>query len=247
MDSLELNKIFLGQVVEVIPPQDQRNFYKYQHIYKVKLRLDLFAQTNYYCIKSDAYGSTQNFRDEVLDIGAKVFVTFLNEDNSYGIILGASRFNSTPTDSSLGKHLKDTFNKVEKYISRDNNYSIKSLISGTNLQVNTKSIILDDASGDKITIDKDNKKITIECETWQVTVKGNATINVSGNANITASNVDVKASGNTNLTSSGMTKVVASMVNINGASGAVMTDTLNPVVDLITGVPSIGVKNVRSG
>ena len=103
------------------------------------------------------------------------------------------------------------------------------------------------ASGEKITLDKENKKIIIECETWQVTVKGNATINISGNANITASNVDVKANGNTNLTSTGVTTVTSSMVNINGASGAVMTDTLNPVVDFITGVPSIGVQNVRSG
>lgn len=247
MNGLELNKIFLGQVVEVILPQDSRNFYKYQHVYKVKLRLDLFAQTNYYCIKSDAYGSSQNFRDEILDVGSKVFVTFLNEDNSYGIILGASRFHGSATDSSLGKHFKDTFNNVERYISRDNNYSVKSLLSGVNLQVNTKSIILDDASGEKITLDKENKKIIIECETWQVTVKGNATINISGNANITASNVDVKANGNTNLTSTGVTTVTSSMVNINGASGAVMTDTLNPVVDFITGVPSIGVQNVRSG
>ena len=97
------------------------------------------------------------------------------------------------------------------------------------------------------TLHKENKKIIIECETWQVTVKGNATINISGNANITASNVDVKANGNTNLTSTGVTTVTSSMVNINGASGAVMTDTLNPVVDFITGVPSIGVQNVRSG
>jgi hypothetical protein len=247
MEGLELGKLLLGQVIEVLPPSDERNFYKYQHVYKVKLKLDLFAQTNYYCIKTDAFGSTVNFKDEILDVGAKVFVTFLNEDFSFGIILGASRFFPSPTDSSLGKHTKTVFNDVEEHVSKEGNYSVKSLTTGVNVQVNTKSIVLDDASGDKITIDKENKKITIQCETWSVEVKGNATINVSKNAEITAKNINVTANGNTNLTSSGVTQVTASLVQINGGSGGVMTDNLNPVVDFITGVPSIGVPNVRSG
>jgi hypothetical protein len=247
MNGIEPGKIYFGQVFEVISPNDQRNFYKHQYIYNVKLKLDLFSTVNYYCVKTDSYGSINNFKDVILDIGTKVFVSFLIDDSNFGIILGFSRFFSEQTDPSLGKHIKDRFNNVETFISKENNYSVKSLIGGTNLQINTDSIVLDDASQDKITIDKTNKKITIECQTWNVEVKGNATINVGGNAKISAKNVDVTANGSTKLSSSGSTTVTASNITLNGGSGAVLTDTLNPVVDLITGVPSIGVKNVKSG
>lgn len=247
MNSIESGKIYFGQVIEAIPPTDQRNFYKHQYIYSVSIKLDLFSTVNYFCVKADSYGSKVNFKDEVLDVGAKVFVSFLVEDLNFGIIMGSSRFFPTPTDTALGRHLKDRFNNIETFISKDNNYSVTSLIGGTNLQINTGSIVLDDASNDKITIDKANKKITIECQTWNVEVKGNATINVGGSANITANDVNVTAKGSTKLKSSGSTTVTASNITLNGSSGAVLTDTLNPVVDLITGVPSVGVKNVKSG
>lgn len=243
----KLDKFFIGQILEVIPPNDPRNFYKHQYLYNVKLKFDLFSNTNYFCIKSDAYGSVSDFKDQILEVGAKVFVVFLNEDYNYGIIISASRFFQEPTDVSLGKHLRDRYNNIETFISKDNNYSVTSLIGGTNLQINTNSIVLDDASQDKITIDKTNKKITIECQTWNVEVKGSATINVGGSANITANDVNINAKGNTNIKSSGSTTVTASNITLNGSSGAVLTDTLNPVVDLITGVPSVGVKNVKSG
>lgn len=242
-----LGRVFLGIIEKIIPPDNKNNFYKYQYVYRVKVSMDGFSQVPVNCVLSEKYGSKNNFDDHTMELGARVLVVFLNNDTTLGVIIGGVRLHDNGTDVSLGKHYKKRFNDVEEFISKDNNYSVTSLIGGTNLQVNTNSIILDDASQDKITIDKTNKKITIECQTWNVEVKGNATINVGGNAKITAKNVDVTANGSTKLTSSGATTVKASNITLNGSSGAVLTDTLNPVVDLITGVPSIGVKNVKSG
>lgn len=241
-----LGRVFLGVVEKIFPPNSDNNFYKYQYVYRVKLSMDGLSQIPVNCVVAEKYGSKNNFDDHILELGARVLVVFLNYDTTLGVIIGAVRLYDTPTDVSLGQHYKKRFNRIEEFISKDNNYSLTSL-SGPNFRLNVDSIVLDDASQDKITIDKTNKKITIECQTWNVDVKGNATINVGGTANISANNVNVSASGNTNLNSSGTTNVTASNINLNGSSGAVMTDTLNPVVDLITGVPSTGVKNVKSG
>ncbi|NBO99756.1 MAG: hypothetical protein EBU90_06470 [Proteobacteria bacterium] len=241
-----LGRVFLGTIEKILPPDNTNNFYKYQYVYKVKISMNGFSQVPVNCVLSEKYGSKNNFDDHVLELGARVLVVFLNYDTTLGVIIGAVRLYDSPTDVALGQHYKKRFNRIEEFISKDNNYSLTSL-SGPNFHLNTDSIVLDDASQDKITIDKTNKKITIECQTWNVEVKGNATINVGGNATVSANNVNVTASGNTNLNSSGTTNVTASNINLNGSSGAVMTDTLNPVVDLITGVPSIGVKNVKSG
>lgn len=247
MQKIDVSKVFLGVVEKIFPPNNKNNFYGYQYVYRVKITLDSYSQIPVNCILSEKYGSVNNFDDHILELNSRVLVTFINNDTTLGVIIGAVRLHGSQTDPLLGRHYKKRFNNIEEFISKDNNYSLKSLIGKTNIQLNTNSIILDDASGDKITIDKDNKKITLECETWNVEVKGKATINVSGSASVTAGSINIKSNGTTNLNSSGPVTVTAPMVNINGSSGAVMTDTLNPVVDLITGVPSIGVKNVRSG
>lgn len=240
MQRADLGKIFLGTVEKIFPPDNGNNFYKYQYIYRVKITLDSHSQLPVNCVLAEKYGSTNNFDDHILELNARVLVAFINNDTTLGVIIGSVRMHDKITDQALGQHYKKRYNNIEEFISKDGNFSVTSLLGGTNIQVNTDNIVLDDASGDKITIDKANKKITIECQTWDVRVKGNATINVDGNVNITSK-------GNTNLTSSGTATVTAKLIKLNGQNGNVMTDMLNPVVDLITGVPSIGVKDVKSG
>lgn len=247
MTKVNLNKIYAGTIEKVFSTKSTDNLYKYQYFYKVKITLDSFSQVPVNCVMSEKFGSKNDFEDTILEVGCRVLVTFLNNDTTLGVILGAIRLHQTPVNSDLGKHYKKRYNDIEEFISSNKNYSLTSLKNNVNFQLNTESIVLDDNLNDKIIIDRTNKKITIECETWNVTVRGNATINVSGNANISAKNVNISASGDANLTSGGITNVKASIIKLNGAAGSVMTDVLNPVVDLITGVPSVGVKNVKSG
>lgn len=94
-----------------------------------------------------------------------------------------------------------------------------------------------------ITVDKN---VTLKCKNLEATVQEAAkikckelTADVSGSAKIKCKELSAEAA----LTA----KIKALSISLNGSSGAILTDTLNPLIDLITGVPSIGVPTVRSG
>lgn len=72
------------------------------------------------------------------------------------------------------------------------------------------------------------------------TYGGNHTINVTGNCEITAS-------GNAKVTASGNVEVTGAQIKLNGSAGQVLTTVTDPVVDLITGAPTVGVPTVKAG
>lgn len=89
-----------------------------------------------------------------------------------------------------------------------------------------------------------------------ITVGKDATLNVQGGVNATigkdltanvAGEAKLKAGKDITVTSSGKTYVTAKEIQLNGQTGMVLTNVTDPVVDLITGVPTMGVPTVKSG
>ena len=110
-------------------------------------------------------------------------------------------------------------------------------------------ILLEDNKGNLIKIDFSDNTVNIKAldkinteagGDQNETIGGKLTINVSGDANITSG-------GAVNVTSSAKTIVTASIVELNGASGKVLTHETDPVVDTIFGTPHIGSSIVKAG
>ncbi len=62
-----------------------------------------------------------------------------------------------------------------------------------------------------------------------------------------AGSVDLTAAGAMNLTASGNLVATGAQIQLNGSTGDVLTTITDPVVDLITGVPTVGVPTVKAG
>ena len=63
----------------------------------------------------------------------------------------------------------------------------------------------------------------------------------------TTKDVIVKADGNANVTAKKDAIVKAKNISLNGDNGKILTTTTSPYVDFITGIPTIGVPNVKAG
>jgi hypothetical protein len=235
---VKMHGYFFGMIQEVYSPIDPKNVSKYQYEYQVMLTGNEYATIPMRCIRKDSFGSGDDFDDMIMQAGDKVMVQFPRGDRSVGIIHHSTRNYVAPQNTALGRHWRTRFNQIVKYIDANGNYSVTS-DQGPNLQVNTSTIVLDDASGDKITIDKSAKSITIDCGTWNVNVSGNATIKVTGDVSLTAANVDVTAQENA--------IVKAASIQLNGSSGQVLTTVTDPVIDTIFGEPTMGVPTVVAG
>ena len=257
---MELNSMYFGTIEKVMSPADSFNVSKYQYEYIVTVTCDLYSQMPVRCIALDPFGSFNAFQDSVFAVGHRVFVMFPKGDRTLGVILGGSRFYGPKTDPSLGLHLKKRFNEVVETYSKEGAWSIVS-DDGPNLHVKKTQIVLDDSTGEKIVLDKAAKKITIDCQDWEVTVKGKATINVTGAATVSAASADVNISGKANVKAGsanieasgevavkagGDVKVDGSTVKLNGGSGEVLTTTTQPRC-YVTGAPFIGAPTVKAG
>lgn len=81
-----------------------------------------------------------------------------------------------------------------------------------------------------------------------VTSGGDTSIDAKGKVAITSGgNTTVNATGTNEIVSSGKTSLTASEIDLNGSSGQILTTLTDPVVDLITGVPTMGVPTVKAG
>lgn len=117
-------------------------------------------------------------------------------------------------------------------------------------------ILIQDVNGNLIKLDYNNNHLTINSiGTTQFdtgndrddSVGGNLKIDVVGNVTINCTDANINSSGNTNVTAGGNTVVNASEIQLNGTAGDILTTTTDPLVDLITGVPTVGVPTVKSG
>lgn len=254
--------MYFGVVVDIYPPTHKFNTFKHQYEYVVQVTGDDFCQFQVTAIRQDSSGNLDCFEDEILSIGDNVFIFFPRGDRSQGIITGGPRKFSKVQDPKLGKYYLKRFNTIETYIDKDGNWSVTS-DKGPHAHVRTNNIELNDSVGEQILLDKDTKTITINTKEWVVNVKGNANIKIDGNANLqVGGSANVKVGGSLTADVSGKAsvkaaaldanikgeaKVKASNITLNGQAGKVLTTMTDPVVDYITGVPSQGVPNVKSG
>jgi len=267
-----MDAIYVGTVEKVYPPGSSQNSSKYQYEYAVAISIECYGQTTINnCIKSDMFGGFDDFDDLVLSPGNLVLITFPKENMRAGIIMGCIRNYTKKTDSKLGVHSRRRFNKFEVGIDSSYNWSAKSDF-GPNAHVMVDKIILDDSSGQKITLDKNTKTITIEAQTWTVNISGDVSMTVGGNANLIVNgNVDAKVEGTLNAKVSkdatldiggnanlkvakslnakvgGQATIKASQIALNGDMGQILTTQTSPIVDFLTGISTVGVPNVKAG
>jgi len=249
-----------GIIQRVFPPGSPQNLNKYQYEYMVLATGDGYAQVPlHHALKADDYGAPDEFSDEVLEAGQKVLVACLR-DFSMPFILSAVRNSRKPTDAALGHHSRRRFNAIEVLVDKDKNYSVRS-DSGPNVHVKTSSVILDDSAGERITLDRVAKVLTIESNELSVIVKGNASVQVTGNVKLSAAQVDadvkgdctVKAaklkadiSGSAEISAGSKATVKAPLVDIGKGLAPVVTTLTHPV-DYVTGIPIQGVPTVKAG
>lgn len=90
-------------------------------------------------------------------------------------------------------------------------------------------------------------KITMDSTGVKVDVKGKCVITSSDETDITCTKAVINASGAVDLTAGGNVVVAGAQIQLNGSSGMVLTTVTDPVVDLITGAPTVGVPTVLAG
>jgi hypothetical protein len=212
----KLDSYYFGMIMEVFAPTAKENASKYQTEYQVLITADDYAQLPVRCIVKDMYGTRDDFEDIILTVGSKVMVCFPRGDRQVGIIQHGTRQYINPQDPKLGRHWRNRFNKIVRYIDKDGNYSVTS-DQGPNLHVKVDKIVLDDSVGEQVILDKTAKTIFINCKDFtidvkqninmkvgkdstvaiqgnsQITVQGNATVNITGDLIATAKNIDVTA------------------------------------------------------
>jgi hypothetical protein len=222
--------IYFGVVTKVFAPDDKHNFSKYQYEYQVKVTMENYSQVPVSAITINSFGDKDNYEDVILKVGARVLIIFPRGDIGMGIILGTPRMSAAKVNKTLGAYYKKRFNKIEWNIDKSGNWSVKS-DSGPQIQVNVGTIVISDAAGEQIILDKASKTLTINAKNWKVNVTGDAAINVTGKA-------DIKAGKDVNVTAGGNANIKGKKVNLIGGGTGITTKTSHQgVIDLITGVP----------
>jgi len=201
--------------------------------------------------------------------GAVVLVLCLDGTTGKGVILGGLRHpDRASTLSNSAPHLEGEYNGVHIKVNTDGSTSL--VFRGA---TDNNGKVIDSSQGDttvKIETDGsfqiDHKTITFRLDkngvaTIQakgdvnVLTDGNANVTAQKNANIQCADANITASGKINASSGGETTVQAggrivekgSQIELNGSAGRILTDVTDPVVDYITGVPTMGVPTVKSG
>lgn len=274
---MKLDSYYIGTVEVAFEPESIENLSRYQYEYQVLVTLDNYAQVSVRTIRGDKYGNTDDFEDVILEPGARVTVMFPRGEITMGIIVHGLRQYPLRQDVGLGKHWRNRFNQVVRYIDKDGNYSVTS-DQGPFLNVKTDQINLDDSVGEQIILDKTNKTLFINANDFTIAIKGNvnmtvdkdSTVAITGNSNInvtgnaviaitgdltaSAKNITATAQENAtinckelNATASGNAQVTAAKIMLNGDGGDVLTTTTMAVIDSIFGELSIGVPTVSAG
>jgi hypothetical protein len=222
--------LFYGVVEEVYAPNHIHNRSKVQYEYKVLITHDAYSQMPTHCTRMDSYGSYHNFEDAILAKGYRVLVQFPRAEGTIGIIIGGIRTTvNKKIDSNEGYFYRQRFNEIETYINNLGTWQVKS-DDGPSMTLTKDKIVLDDSKGDKITVDKVTKTITMECQDWNVIVRNNvniqvnndAVINVTNNTTVTTKNLvantenaTINSSQKTTVNSKQDATVNAQKVNVN--------------------------------
>lgn len=265
----------VGVVTASYPPSDTRNRSKLTIEYDViviEQNADIGATTILYrnCMSAEGLGSIADYLEMALRFtkkkttkgdsintkgqdGAIVLMLCLDGMSDKGIIIGALTHPDRPTNlTDQGPLLVGEYNGVKVTVNEDGSTSL--VFKGA---TNNSGSAVDPSQGNTtVQIQKDgsfqvdHSTITFLLNRGgfaSLTAKKEITLATQGKVLITANgDVDVNCA-NANVTSSGKTIISASEIDLNGATGNILTTVTDPVVDLITGVPTQGVPTVKSG
>ena len=270
MDNCYFDQYYYGTIEKVFAPGDPLNKNKYQYEYRVIITARNYSQVPIRCIRNDpSCGNINGFDDEILAIGYRVFVLCPLGDQSCGVIIGGSRAHPVK-QSGDGVYSLRRFNQVETATTADSVWSVS--YRATPGGVATASIVMDknnikigdnaaDSQQDYIELDNDSHTITINAGTWAVKVSNDANITIQGDCNITCNNLNATVQGDAtvsaasleadiqgdvDITAAGAASITASVVQLNGPGGGVVTTLTHPV-DYITGLPILGSLTVTAG
>lgn len=237
--------MLVGSIVDVIPPNDSKSRSKAQYEYVVSAIGEMNTHRQLYCICQDKFGADDEYEIFTMKKGQRVLVECIQGYGESGVIVGAvAKQDKKKISSSLGHFYEWRFSKFTKAIDKDGTYSLTQ-DSGPAVKVKRDSIVIQDNTGEQITIDQLKKTITIEDGS------GNSIVinRLTGKITLSAKQMSLEATGNINLkTTVGTVSVDARTVYLNSsiAGGNVLTSLTNPS-DIITGIPFLGNRTVKVG
>lgn len=236
----------MGVVSQVLPPSDPQNRSKTQYEYIVAAVGELNTHKNIHCIWKDKFGGLNDYELYILQTGQRVVVECILGYTDNGIITGGVKNNANVLDESLGHYWQWRVNNITQGVTQDSSFSITQ-DAGTGLTIDEdmaqftdgdpsnplqitvdktgNNITITDSNGESIVIDRAAKSITITANDLNLTVNGDLTAQVSGDASINADTI-----------------------KLNGEEGEVLTNgpSSHPV-DFVTGIPIMGVMSVKAG
>ena len=260
-----LDKCYTAIIEKVIPPgADGDLSHGYQYQYQVLVNGDQWSAFRAMCVRMDQSAGRDYTEESILSSGLRVFVMFPCGSKSLGIILGCARQYLTPQDPGRGKYWARRFNLITETIEKDNTWQLKHDL-GPFIKVEGRKVTVSDSYGNEVIVNAGTPagggSVDVNAGALNVTVKGDITVNATGdvnvkasNATVTAQNVEVKATsvkatvaGDVSLTATGNVDVKATSVNLNQVLGGEVLTTLSQPTCYVTGIPFVGVPTVKAG
>ena len=261
----QLDKLYTAIIEKVIEPGadgDLSNGYQYQ--YQVLINGEHWSTFRAICVRMDQAAGRDYTEESILSTGLRVFVMFPCGSKSLGIILGCSRQYLAPQDPSRGKYWARRFNLITETIEKDKTWQLKHDL-GPFVKVEGQIVTVSDSYCNEVIIKAGTPlgggSVDINAGALNVTVKGDVTLNATGdikvtasNATVTAQNVELKATsvkatvaGDVSLTATGNVDVKATAVNLNQILGGQVITTMSQPTCYVTGIPFVGVPTVKAG
>lgn len=233
----------LGTVQEVLPPSNPKNRSKVQYEYIVAAVGELNSHKSLHCILRDHYGGINDFETFTLKMGQRVTVSCVQGNPDSSVIIGGVQNTTTATPEVLGHFWMNRFNNITRSVTSASEYYIKN-DSGTSVSVQTDQIVINDANANQIVVNQAAKNITITDSKGESIVIDQAANTIT----INAKTLNVNVSGDMAAKVSGKATIDATNINLNGEGGMVVTNGPNSYShDYITGIPIIGVPNLKAG
>lgn len=267
----------MGIVVSVYLASDARNLTKLTTEYDVLVFEQMENRgstivTYRNCIATESLGSIPDFLEKTLRVrqgqpsgnngaintvgqnGSVVLIQCLDGMSDKAIIVGSvTHPNRNTTLTNTGPYLQGEYNGVNLVIDTDGSVTLtfKGATDNDGKQVdssqgNTVAKIEADGSvevnnaGVILRLDKNGAVSLTAKDTLNLDITGNVTVKTDGDLTATVS-------GDCNANISGNLVANASEIDLNGSSGAVLTNITDPVVDTIFGTPTMGVETVKAG
>lgn len=272
-----MTRMLFGVITAARPPEDPLNVNKHQYEYDVDVDADVGTKVPVrHVILKDEFGSLDESEDTVLRPGNRVVVLFPDDRLNNGVIVCGLRNRSKKMSRDLGPHNSRRYNKVTQTVDKDGHWTLQ-LDQGEFIKVDKQKITISNSTGEELVFDKGAKSILVKAgKDWKTTLGGSmqvdatenvlincktATVNASNSVSIKTKKFDVQCdealikaskkftveSTEIKMTGSKQAQLDGGEVLLGKGTGQVVTILTMPLVDNITGQPSIGLPKIRAG